>query len=70
MFLIDRPAISPGLRADLAPRQLFGGAGDLVRAALTARPPLTSLAAPFAPRAAATQLDLALPAPARRRKAG
>ncbi|HEV8392123.1 MAG TPA: hypothetical protein VGQ35_19880 [Dongiaceae bacterium] len=66
MFLIDRPAGSPGLRADLAPRQLFGGTGDLVRAALMARPPAAKPPA----RRPASQLDLALPAPARRRKAG
>jgi hypothetical protein len=68
MFLIDRPVPSSGLRADLAPRQLFGSTGDLVRAALVARPP----AGPTAPavRRLASQLDLALPAPARRRKVG
>lgn len=69
MFLIDRPVGSPGLRADLAPPQLFGGTGDLVRAALVARPPAPSPVAPEA-RRPASQLDLALPAPARRRKAG
>lgn len=69
MFLIDRPVGSPGLRADLAPRPLFGGTGDLVRAALVARPPAPSPAAPGA-RRPASQLDLALPAPARRRRAG
>lgn len=69
MFLIDRPVGLPGLRADLAPRPLFGGTGDLVRAALVARPPAPSLAAPAA-RRPGSQLDLALPAPARRRKAG
>jgi len=68
MFLIDRPVGSPGLRADLAPRPLFGGTGDLVRAALVARPPAPSPAAPSARRA--SQLDLALPAPTRRRRAG
>jgi hypothetical protein len=67
MFLIDRPVGSPGLRADLAPRALFGGSGDLVRAALVARPPAPSPAAPAVRRPA--QPDLALPAPARRRKA-
>lgn len=66
MFLIDRPAGSPGLRADLAPRALFGGSGDLVRAALVARPPATS---PAAAPGRSSQLDLALPVPARRRKA-
>lgn len=66
MFLIDRPAPAPGLRADLAPRGLFGGSGDLVRAALVARPPAT---APAAPLSRSSQLDLALPVPARRRKA-
>ena len=69
MFLIDRPIESPGLRADLAPRGLFGGTGDLVRAALVARPPAPSPAAPGV-RRPASQLDLALPTPARRRRAG
>ena len=69
MFLIDRPVGSPGLRADLAPRQLFGGTGDLVRAALAARPPAPSPVA-LGARRPASQLNLALPAPARRRKAG
>ena len=69
MFLIDRPAGSPGLRADLAPRQLFGGAGDLVRAALAAHPPAADPAMPLA-RRAASQLDLARPAPGRRRRTG
>jgi len=69
MFLIDRPAASPGLRADLMPRQLFGGTGDLVRAALVARPPAADPAMPLA-RRPASQLDLALPRPPRRRKAG
>ena len=66
MFLIDRPAGSPGLRADLAPRQLFGGTGDLVRAALTARLPAGDPTVSNARR----QPDLVRPAPARRRKAG
>ena len=69
MFLIDRPAGSPGLRADLAPRALFGGTGDLVRAALVARPPAPSPAAP-AVRHPGAPLDLARPVTARRRKAG
>jgi hypothetical protein len=69
MFLIDRPTGSPSLRADLAPRALFGGTGDLVRAALVARPPAPSPAAPAA-RRQASQIDLALPAPARRRRVG
>ena len=69
MFLIDRLADSPALRADLAPRQLFGGTGDLVRAALVARPHAPSPVAPGA-RRPASQLDLALPAPTRRRKVG
>jgi hypothetical protein len=69
MFLIDRPVGSPGLLADLAPRQLFGNTGDLVRAALVARAPAPRPAAPSA-RQPASQLDLALPAPARRRRAG
>ena len=69
MFLIDRPAGLPGLRADLAPRQLFGGAGDLVRAALMARPSATGPSAPAARRPTA-QLDQPHAAPSRRRKAG
>lgn len=68
MFLIDRPTVSPGLRADLAPRQLFGGAGDLVRAALVARPPATDPAAPSARRP--FEAEHTLPARARWRKAG
>jgi hypothetical protein len=67
MFLIDRPVGLPGLRADLAPRGLFGGSGDLVRSALVARPSAPSPAAPAVGRP--SQLDLALSAPARRRKA-
>jgi hypothetical protein len=69
MFLIDRPLASTGLRADLAPRQLFGGTGDLIRAALVARAPAPAPLAPDA-RLSTSQHDLALPAPARRRKAG
>ena len=69
MFLIDRPATAPALRADLAPRQLFSGAGDLIRTALVARPPAPSPAAPLARRPAA-QLNLDLPTRARRRKVG
>jgi len=69
MFLIDRPVGSPGLRADLAPRPLFGGSGDLVRAALVARPPAPRPAAP-SERRLNSQLDLALPTPVRRRRAG
>lgn len=69
MFLIDRPAIGPGLRTDLAPRQLFGSAGDLVRAALVARPPAPSPAA-SSTRGPAAQLAFGFTAPARRRKTG
>jgi hypothetical protein len=69
MFLIDRPAGSPGLRADLFPRQLFGGSGDLIRAALVPRAPAADSTAPMA-RRPTPQLDFALPIPARRRKAG
>jgi hypothetical protein len=69
MFLIDRSVGSLGLRTDLAPRPLFGGTGDLIRAALVARPPAPSPAAPSA-RRPASQLDLALPTPARRRRVG
>lgn len=67
MFLIDRPAGSAGLRANLAPRPLFGTTGDLVRAALVARPPAPSPVAPSA-HSLSSQLNLALAAPARRRK--
>jgi len=66
MFLIDRPVAMAGLRADLAPRQLFGSTGDLVRAALTVQPPLTGTATP---RTAAPR-ERAQPASTRRRKAG
>jgi hypothetical protein len=69
MFLIDRPVGLRGLRADLAPPQLFGGAGDLVRAALVTRPPAPSPAASNALRPD-SQLDLALPMPTRRRRTG
>ena len=69
MFLIDRLPSSPGLRADLFPRQSLGATGDIVRAALTARPPAPAQAAPQMRRPAA-QLDLGLSRPARRRKAG
>jgi hypothetical protein len=68
MFLIDRPAVSLGLRADLAPRQLFGSAGDLVRTALVTRPPVTGPTAPLARRPLETEHPL--PARTRRRKAG
>ena len=69
MFLIDRPVGSTGLRADLAPRGLFGSSGDLVRAALVARPSAPSPAAPAA-RHPGSPLDLSLPVTARRRKVG
>jgi hypothetical protein len=69
MFLVDRRATGSQLRADLAPQQLFGAAGDLIRAALVARSPVTGPTAPHANRPV-TQLDLALPMPARRRMAG
>ena len=68
MFLIDRQSSPTGLRAELAPRQLFGGAGSLVGAALTARP-AADAGTPKA-RHRAAQLDLALSQPARQRKAG
>jgi hypothetical protein len=68
MFLVERPSSPIGFRADLAPPQLFGGAGDLIRAALVARPPVADPALPKARPAA--QLDLAFPAPTRRRKVG
>lgn len=68
MFLIDRQSSPTGLRVELAPRQLFGGAGSLVGTALVARPALDT-GTPKA-RHRAAQLDLALPQPARRRKAG
>jgi len=65
MFLVDRPAAPFGLRADLAPRQLFGG-GDLVRAALPARLSAVDPAPPSAQRQA-SRLGLASP---RSRKVG
>ncbi|WP_119302956.1 hypothetical protein [Dongia deserti] len=68
MFLIDRPALSPNLRADLAPRQLFGSTGDVVRAALVARPPVTDPAAPIQ-RHPNRQFDFTVTAPTWRRKA-
>ena len=66
MFLVERLASPPSPRADLMPRQLFAGSGDLVRATLMARP---------APEIRSTarlgsQLDLALPQPRGQRKAG
>jgi hypothetical protein len=67
MFLIEPTAGLAGLRADLAPRRLSYGAGDLVRAALLARQTTEAARAPA--ERTATQLDLALP-PTRRRKAG
>jgi hypothetical protein len=69
MFLIERRATGSQLRVDLAPPQLFGSAGDLVRAALVARSPVTGPTAPHA-RRLTVQLDLGLPMPARRRMAG
>jgi hypothetical protein len=69
MFLIERPSSLIGLRADLAPRPLFGGTSDLIRGALVARPPALDPAASKA-RRQASQLDLALPQPTRRRKTG
>ena len=69
MFLVERLSSPIGLRVDLAPRQLLGEASDLVRAALVARPPVADPATPKA-YLQNSQLDLALPQPARRRKAG
>jgi hypothetical protein len=69
MFLIDRPGAMAGLRADLAPRQLFGGTGDLVRAALAAHAPVTGPVAPLS-RRPVPPLELTTTAPARLRKAG
>jgi hypothetical protein len=68
MFLVERPSSPIGLRADLAPRQLFSAAGDLIRATLVARPPVAEPAVPKA--RPASQLDLGLLQPARRRRAG
>jgi len=67
MFLIERLPSSSGLRADLTPRQLFGGSGDLVRAALAPRPVAANQLPSNRPT---SQLDLARPQSARRRKAG
>ena len=67
MFLVERRPNSP-IRADLMPRQLFGGTGDIIRAGLVSRP------YPAEPQSAAarrmpSQLDLAFPEAAVR-KAG
>ncbi len=68
MFLIERLTGARGSgRSELFPQRFFPGSGDLVRAALQARPADT--AAPGA-RRPASQLALALPAPAHRRKTG
>jgi hypothetical protein len=69
MFLIDRPAVSPSLRADLAPRVLLGGAGDAIRAALAAGAPVAGLAAPLVRQPSPGRAP-ARAAAARRRKAG
>jgi hypothetical protein len=69
MFLVERSSSPAGLRADLAPRSLAGGAGDLIRGALVARPPAFDAVAPKAHRQS-IQLNLALPQPTRRRRAG
>ncbi|HEX6118097.1 MAG TPA: hypothetical protein VFZ03_01515 [Dongiaceae bacterium] len=68
MFLIDRLPSPAGLRPELAPRQLFGGTGDLVRTALMTRPPVHAGATKA--RHPAAQFDFARPQPARRRKVG
>jgi hypothetical protein len=68
MFLIDRPPSLAGLRPELSPRQLFGGAGDLVRAALMTRRPVDAGATKA--RHPDAQFDLVRPQSARRRKAG
>ena len=72
MFLVERLSQSP-VRADLMPRQLFGGAGDIVRAGLVSRPPIFR-PLPAEPQKAVarqmpSQLDLAFPEAAVR-KAG
>jgi hypothetical protein len=67
MFLIEPMAGSASLRADLAPRRLSHGAGDLVRAAVMASQKVEPAAMPA--RRAAGQLDRARPA-VRHRKAG
>jgi len=69
MFLVERPSSPVGLRAGLAPRSLLGGTSDLIRGALVACPPVADPAAPK-PHRQASQLDLALPQPTRRRRAG
>ncbi|MEZ5832413.1 MAG: hypothetical protein R3D05_14660 [Dongiaceae bacterium] len=69
MFLVDRLVHGSGLRPDLAPRQLRGGTGDLIQAALMPRPSRTEPKAPR-PRRPSVQLDLALAAPVQRRKVG
>ena len=65
MFLVERLPASP-IRADLMPRQLFGGAGDIVRAGLMS--PTPEPARPASQRAAA-QIDFGFPEAAVR-KAG
>ena len=67
MFLVERLSQSP-VRADLMPRQLFGGAGDIVRAGLVSRPLLAEPQKAVA-RQMPSQLDLAFPETAVR-KAG
>lgn len=65
MFLVERLPSSP-IRADVMPRQLFGGAGDIVRAGLLSLPAEPQSAAA---RRLPSQLDLAFPEAAVR-KAG
>jgi hypothetical protein len=70
MFLVERLPRSP-IRAELMPRQLFGGAGDIVRAGLVSSPPvfrpLPAETQKAVERQMPSQLDLALPEAAVRR---
>ena len=63
MFLVERLPASP-IRTDLMPRQLFGGAGDIIRAGLVSAAPEPARAVP---RRASAQLDFAFAEAAVRR---
>jgi hypothetical protein len=69
MFLVERLPAAPQVRADLVLPHLRGGAGELIRAGLASRPP-AERAEPASTWRRESQPDLALPQPARRRKAG
>jgi hypothetical protein len=69
MFLVERLPAASQVRADLVLPHLAGGAGELIRAGLASRP-RAERAEPAEARWRGSLLDLALPQPARRRKAG